>query len=96
MVFYLIKILIKQPNHLNLLPISKNNLSLDFKIRRFLQGMNYKTQFKNTMFLSPISIEDLKEIFNEKIEIEDLFSHLMSRKMIINLIVFMIGLYCIL
>ena len=63
---------------MNLLPISKNNLSLDFKIRRFLQGMNYKTQFKNTMFLSPISIEDLKEIFNEKIEIEDLFSHLIS------------------
>ena len=61
---------------LKFFPISKNNLSFDFKVRRFLRGMKYSQKYQNTMFLSSISIKDLEEIFNEKIVINDFFGDL--------------------
>ena len=48
------------------IPISEKNLSLDFKFRRFLQGMSEKSDYRNTMFLSPVSLEDLCSIFEKK------------------------------
>ena len=55
------------------LPVSKKNLSLDFKIRRYIRGIQFSEIYRNTMFLSPISINELEEIFNEKININDFF-----------------------
>ena len=61
---------------LKILPVSKKNLSFDFKIRRFLRGIKYPKEYQNTMFLSSVSIEDLEELFNEKINVDDFFSDL--------------------
>lgn len=58
------------------LPVSKKNLSLDFKIRRYIRGIQFPEAYRNTMFLSPISIKELEEIFNDKINISDFFSDL--------------------
>jgi len=60
------------------LPVSKKNLSLDFKIRRYIRGIKFPEAYRNTMFLSPISINELEEIFNEKIIIEDFFKDLQT------------------
>jgi len=57
--------------------ISDKNLSLDFKIRRFLRGMSHSENIRNTMFLSPISLNDLS-IFFEKSNIEELFEDVIS------------------
>ena len=58
--------------------ISDKNLSLDFKIRRFLRGMNCSEQYRNSMFLSPISLSDLSNIFFEETNIEELFEDVIS------------------
>ena len=66
------KILGKFTKLVNFLPISKKNLSTDFKIRRFAQGIIHDKKFQNTMFLSPISLADLNDLFNENVLIDDL------------------------
>lgn len=60
------------------IPISEKNLSLDFKFRRFLQGMSEKSDYRNTMFLSPVSLEDLCSIFEKKINEEEVFEDLLQ------------------
>ena len=44
------KLISKTKNIFNFIPISKNNLSLDFKLRRFCQGMEVNEKFQNTFF----------------------------------------------
>ncbi len=48
--FKLNKLAAKTKNIFKFLPISKNNLSLDFKLRRFCQGMEVDEIFQNTFF----------------------------------------------
>ncbi len=68
------KIFSKAKNLVNLLPISKSNLSLDFKLRRFSQGMDVDEVFQNTFFLSSLSLEDHEELFNEKFDFEEIMN----------------------
>ena len=68
------KIFSKAKNLVNLLPISKSNLSLDFKLRRFSQGMEVDEEFQNTFFLSSLSLEDHEELFNEKFDFEEIMN----------------------
>ena len=68
------KIFSKANNLVNLLPISKSNLSLDFKLRRFSQGMEVDEEFQNTFFLSSLSLEDHEELFNEKFDFEEIMN----------------------
>lgn len=56
------------------LKFSKKNLSLDFKLRRFFQGISFEKKYQNTMFLSPINLDDLSDLFNEKINVEEVLS----------------------
>lgn len=63
----------KLNNIFNLLPISKNNLSFDFKLRRFLRGLSVDTNLRTTFFLSSIDFSDLQEIFNKKVILQELF-----------------------
>ena len=60
------------------LPISEKNLSLDFKLRRFFQGMCTEKNYRNTMFLSPISLDELSNIFEQKIYEEEIFEDLIQ------------------
>lgn len=66
------KLFSKINNLVKLLPISKSNLSIDFKLRRFSQGMEVNQKYQNTFFLSPLSVNDLEDLFNEKIDLEEI------------------------
>ena len=66
------KITSKIKKFTTLFPISKKNLSLDFKLRRFCQGMETDELFQNTFFLSPLSMGDYEDLFQEKINYEEI------------------------
>lgn len=66
------KLFSKINNLVKMLPISKSNLSIDFKLRRFSQGMEVNQKYQNTFFLSPLSVNDLEDLFNEKIDLEEI------------------------
>ena len=72
--------LIPRPIHkgiqsiIGMLPVSHRNMSLDFKLKRTLRGLNYPPMLWNPIWLGPLSPVELKELFNEPIDIEDLYS----------------------
>ena len=70
------KLAAKTKNIFKFLPISKNNLSLDFKLRRFCQGMEVDEIFQNTFFLSSLSLQDYEELFNEKLNFDETLSEI--------------------
>ncbi len=72
------KIFSKAKNLISLFPISKNNLSLDFKLRRFSQGMEVNEIFQNTFFLSSLSLEDHEELFREKFDFEEILDEVIQ------------------
>ncbi|MTI09482.1 asparagine synthase (glutamine-hydrolyzing) [Curvivirga aplysinae] len=58
----------------NLLPQSTKNMSLDFKLRRVLMGLDYSPEIWNPVWMSALSVTDLKELFHEEIYVEELYS----------------------
>ena len=50
----------------------QNLIYIDFKLRRFSQGMEVNQKYQNTFFLSPLSVNDLVDLFNEKIDLEEI------------------------
>ena len=66
------KLISKTRNIFNFLPISKDNLSIDFKLRRFCQGMDVNEKFQNTFFLSSLSLNNYQELFDEKLNFEEI------------------------
>ena len=61
-------------NTSTLLPVKHNYFSLDFKIKRFLYGLKHSPSLWNQTWITQIYKEDLSEIFNQKIEYENVFS----------------------
>lgn len=59
---------------INFLPISDKNLSFEFKIRRFMRGFSVDNEIRNTFFLSSIDLKDLEDLFNKKVDIQNLLS----------------------
>ncbi|MFL6836787.1 MAG: asparagine synthase (glutamine-hydrolyzing) [Bradyrhizobium sp.] len=55
------------------LPVSTRNMSLDFKLKRTLNGLSYSPNLWNPVWLGPLSPPQISRIFGEKIEPEDLF-----------------------
>jgi asparagine synthase (glutamine-hydrolysing) len=72
------KIFSKAKNLISLFPISKKNLSLDFKLRRFSQGMEVDEIFQNTFFLSSLSLEDYEDLFREKFDFEEILDEVIQ------------------
>ena len=72
------KLFSKAKNLISLFPISKNNLSLDFKLRRFSQGMEVNEIFQNTFFLSSLSLKDHEELFKEKFDFEEILDEVIQ------------------
>jgi len=58
----------------DLLPISQKNMSLDFKLRRALQGLEYGPELWNPAWLAPLEAADIADLFNEPVRPEDLYS----------------------
>lgn len=56
------------------LPVSHRNMSLDFKIKRTLRGLNYSPKLWTPVWMATLAPSELEELFNEKIDPEDLYS----------------------
>ena len=57
-----------------LLPVSHHNMSLDFKLKRTLRGLSYPKNLWNSVWLGPLEPKELDELFQEPIDIEDVYS----------------------
>lgn len=62
----------------DLLPISRGNMALDFKVKRFLRGLSYPAPYWNPVWLSPVEPQDLAEIVNAPVQIEDIYSEVLD------------------
>lgn len=57
-----------------LLPTSDANMSLDFKIRRFLRGLSYARPFWLPAWMSPLEPDELGDLFADPLPPEDLYA----------------------
>ncbi len=55
-------------------PKSDANMSLDFKLRRVLSGLDYGAEYWNPVWLAPLEAGDIAELFNEPVDPEELYS----------------------
>jgi len=58
----------------DLLPVSSRNMSLDFRIKRALRGLDYARPYWNPIWLSPLEPAEIEELFQEETNIEELYS----------------------
>ncbi len=56
------------------LPVSHENISLDFKIKRTLMGLSYPPPLWNAVWMSALEPRDIDQLFHESTPIEDLYS----------------------
>jgi asparagine synthase (glutamine-hydrolysing) len=63
----------------NLLPKSAANMSLDFKIRRALQGLDYGPELWNPVWIAPLEVSDLEDLFQEPTDVEELYSEVLAQ-----------------
>lgn len=56
------------------LPVSHRNMSLDFKIKRALRGVEQEAKFWYPLWMSPLSIPDLGHLTGKRIDPESVFS----------------------
>ncbi|MFP6755577.1 MAG: asparagine synthase (glutamine-hydrolyzing) [Alphaproteobacteria bacterium] len=57
-----------------LLPKSSRNMSLDFKVRRTLQGLSYPSNIWNPIWMAPLEPALIEEAFNTPVETDVLYS----------------------
>ena len=60
------------------IPISKANMSLDFKLRRVLTGLSYPESLWNPIWLAPLEPHDIAEIFENPLPPEDLYEEVLT------------------
>jgi asparagine synthase (glutamine-hydrolysing) len=58
----------------NYLPTTHKNMSFDFKLKRTLRGLSHNKKLWNSIWLGPLCPNELNELFNEPINIEDVYS----------------------
>ena len=56
------------------LPVSLRNMSFDFRLKRMLRGLSYPKKFWLPIWLGPLSPGETEKLFDEPVEVEDLFS----------------------
>lgn len=61
-----------------LLPLGTANMSLDFKLRRFLHGMAAEAELWNPLWLAPLQPEEIAELFGEEADPEDLYAEALA------------------
>jgi asparagine synthase (glutamine-hydrolysing) len=57
----------------DLLPISSRNMSLDFKLRRWLMGVSYPQPIWNPVWMSPVEPREMADLFEEPVRVEDVY-----------------------
>ena len=58
----------------DLFPKSQKNMSLDFKLRRVLSGLDYRAELWNPVWMAPLSLSEIKDLFHEPCDLEDLYA----------------------
>jgi asparagine synthase (glutamine-hydrolysing) len=56
------------------LPVSHANMALDFKIKRTLRGLDYDPRLWLPIWMAPIDIPSLEELFSKPVDLENLYS----------------------
>ena len=51
----------------NLLPVSDNNISFDFKVKKFLSGIGYPDGIRNSVWLGSFSFPDIEKVLSPEI-----------------------------
>jgi len=59
---------------INNLPVSHNNMSFDFKLKRTLMGLSYNRNLWNSVWLAPLEIEEIEKLFQRKVRLDELYS----------------------
>ena len=57
-----------------LMPVSHKNMSLDFKIKRFLDGMRNPWDSRHPAWLSPLTVEEIRDVLGVKFSREEIYS----------------------
>ena len=55
------------------LPVSTRNMSLDFKLKRTLNGLSYSSRLWNPVWLGPLPPPEIGRIFGQEIKAEELY-----------------------
>jgi len=56
------------------LPVSHRYMSLDFKLKRTLRGMNYPMRLRLPVWMAPLSPKEMTELFEMPFDLEDVYS----------------------
>jgi asparagine synthase (glutamine-hydrolysing) len=59
---------------IDLLPVSGQNMGLDFKLRRVFRGLDLPASSWNPSWLGPASLEEMEEVFREPVDARDIYS----------------------
>jgi asparagine synthase (glutamine-hydrolysing) len=51
----------------NLLPVSDNNISFDFKVKKFLSGIGYPDSIRNSVWLGSFSFPEIEKVVSSEI-----------------------------
>jgi asparagine synthase (glutamine-hydrolysing) len=62
----------------DLLPISRRNMSFDFKLKRFLGGLSYPPAFWNPVWLAPVEPKDMADLLADPADIEEVYSEALA------------------
>lgn len=56
-----------------LLPVSDTNMSFDFKLRRFLKGLSYPDKLWLPVWMGPLDLRDMRDLFEAPLRAEDIY-----------------------
>jgi asparagine synthase (glutamine-hydrolysing) len=56
------------------LPVSHRNMSLDFKLKRTLRGLDHRSSLWCPVWMAPLGPADLEACFRESVDLEDVYS----------------------
>lgn len=56
------------------IPVSHRNMSLDFKMKKFLAGLGYDDSVRNPIWLGPLPPGHLDRLFGQSLEVEEIYT----------------------
>ena len=62
----------------DLMPISRANMSLDFRVRRGLSGLAYPSELWNPAWLAPLQLQEISDLFQQPVDVEDIYSEVLA------------------
>jgi asparagine synthase (glutamine-hydrolysing) len=62
----------------DLLPISRKNMSFDFKLKRFLSGVSYPAPYWNPVWLAPVEPKEMADLLADSADVEEVYSEVLA------------------